>query len=64
MRMLPRPDSGQGGEHLVELHGRLANNQLDRLSHLAQVVRRDLGRHADGNARGAVQKHKGQACRQ
>jgi hypothetical protein len=31
---------------------------------LAQVVGRDLGGHAHGNARGAVEQHEGQARRQ
>ena len=33
-----------------------------RLRDFAQVVRRNLGGHADGDARGAVQQHEGQAA--
>ena len=35
-----------------------------RVDHLAEVVRRDVGRHADGDAAGAVDQHVGEARRQ
>ena len=41
------PQVGDGGVGVVD-------QQLDRLRHLAQVVRRDVGRHADGDAARAV----------
>ena len=38
----------------LDLHLRVVDVGDRRVDHLAQVVRRDVGRHADGDARGAV----------
>ena len=38
----------------------LGEHQLDRFVHLAQVVRRHVGRHADGDAGGAIDQQIGQ----
>ena len=49
------------GQHVVERGLGVADQVAGGLGHLAQVVRRDLGRHAHRDARGAVQQHEGQA---
>ncbi len=67
-----RDDFGPGGEirsrHMahqgVEIGLRVLKQMDCCRGHLAQVVRRDIGGHAHGNARAAVQEHVGQARRQ
>ena len=62
----PPGKSGAGScsQQVVERGLRLAEQQQSRRRHLAQVVRRNLGRHADRDARRAVQKHERQPRRQ
>ena len=56
-----------GGDELHQLgHGQLGvlDQRQRRVDHLAEVVRRDVGGHADGDAGGAVDQHVGEARRQ
>ena len=48
----------------LDLHVRIVDVGDRRVDHLAQVVRRDVRRHADGDARGAVDEQVREARRQ
>ena len=68
MTMPPLGKSGPGndGHELVHRGPRaaLGQHELDGREHLAQVVRRHVGGHADRDARGAVDQQVGQQRRQ
>ena len=51
-------------EQIVQRGFRIIDQRDGRLRHFAQVVRRNVGRHADGDAGGAVQQNIRQARRQ
>jgi hypothetical protein len=51
------------GEDFLEHGFGFLDQQARRFRDFAQVVRRDFGGHADGDARSAVQQHDRQACR-
>ncbi len=67
-----RDDLGFGGEvrtrHMLEEFGNPGDGIVQQAHagsrHLTQVVRRDVGGHAHGDAGGAVEQQVGQACRQ
>ena len=56
--------SRQLRKHVVELRLRIGQQQQCRRRDFAQVVRRHLGRHADRDARRAIEQHERQARRQ
>jgi hypothetical protein len=51
-------------QQLVERDRRIADRGDHGASHFAEVVRRNVGRHADADARRAVEQQHGQARRQ
>ncbi len=56
--------TGHDPGQLVERKFRLVDQRHACVDHLAQIVRRDVGRHADGDAAGAVDEQVGKARRQ
>ena len=56
----PRHD----GDQLVDREAGIVDQRHTGVDHLAEVVRRDVGRHADGDAAGAVGQEVGEARRQ
>ena len=51
-------------EQRVERNPRIADRRGDRARHFGKIVRRDVGREADADARAAVQEHHRQSRRQ
>ncbi len=67
------PENGAAGreirprhqlDQLLEAHVRLVDQRQAGVDHLDEVVRRDVGRHADRDAAGTVDEQVGEACRQ
>ncbi len=56
--------AGDRPHQLLERDVGVVDQQVEGVHHLAQVVRRDVGRHADGDAGGAVDQQVGDARRQ
>ena len=52
------------GDQLVDREAGIVDQRHTGVDHLAEVVRRDVGRHADGDAAGAVDQEVGKARRQ
>ena len=55
---------GDVRHQFVDGDRRVVEIGADGVDHLAQVMRRNIGRHADGDAAGAVDQHVGEARRQ
>ena len=51
-------------DQLVDAERRIVDQRHAGVDHLAEIVRRDVGRHADGDAAGAVDQQIGEARRQ
>ena len=51
-------------DQIVDADGRIVDHRDAGVDHLAEIVRRDVGRHADGDAAGAVDQQIGKARRQ
>ena len=64
--MPPVGKSGPGHDlhQLVDVERRVVDQRDRRVDHLAEIVRRDVGRHADGDAAGAVDQQVREARRQ
>ena len=62
----PVGKSGPGTilDQLVDTESRIVDQRDTGIDHLAQIVRRDIGGHADGDAAGAVDQQIGKARRQ
>ena len=56
----PRHD----GDQIVDRQRRIVDQRYASVDHLAEIVRRDVGRHADRDAAGAVDQKIGKARRQ
>ena len=52
------------GDQLVDAESRIFDQRATGVDHLAQVMGRDVGRHADGNTAGAVDQQVGELGRQ
>ena len=59
-KIRPRHDRDQ----FVDRERRIVDQRNAGVDHLAEIVRRDIGRHADGDAAGAVDQKIGKARRQ
>ena len=56
--------TGDDLHQLLDRHVRLVHQRQRGVDRLAEIVRRDVGRHADGDAAGAVDEEVGKARRQ
>ena len=64
--MPPVGKSGPGTmlDQLLDREAGIVDQRHAGVDHLAEIVRRDVGRHADGDAAGAVDQQVGEARRQ
>ena len=66
-RMMPpvgKSGPGNDADQVVDAERRIVDQRDAGVDHLAEIVRRDVGRHADGDAAGAVDQEVREARRQ